>query len=185
MDVDPVEVELDANLPVQLNDEEFIWQHYVNCVEPTAEWTQMRDNLAQHMKPIWPLMSRNVCGAGKMELRRAGKSAMKYKFDHDIVAIQVIIRSYGSATEADRIILDTLISLKKETCWSDNNFPHWFMMTLVDQLKNKLGVTASEEDVSKRVEFFHKRYRVFKGVVGVNRGHWDQVKKRDDASDEL
>ncbi|XP_042012353.1 uncharacterized protein LOC121760805 [Salvia splendens] len=51
MEVDPVEMELDdADLAELGNTEENIGADYVNCVEPTAEWTQTREQLAMN---IW------------------------------------------------------------------------------------------------------------------------------------
>ena len=48
MRVDPIEVELDATNPPEVA-EDIGAQPYVNCVEPTAEWTEFRDNLALNM----------------------------------------------------------------------------------------------------------------------------------------
>ncbi|XP_047974378.1 uncharacterized protein LOC125216663 [Salvia hispanica] len=47
--IDPVEIELDGAKPTVTQDEAFIGVEYVDCVEPTQEWTQTRDNLAMNM----------------------------------------------------------------------------------------------------------------------------------------
>ncbi|KAL1543546.1 hypothetical protein AAHA92_20508 [Salvia divinorum] len=49
MDVDPIEAELDENMHTITPEEEFIGLDYVDCVEPSAEWTVTRDNLALNM----------------------------------------------------------------------------------------------------------------------------------------
>ncbi|XP_041993309.1 uncharacterized protein LOC121743961 isoform X1 [Salvia splendens] len=49
MEVDPVEVELDGENGQPLVDEEFIGHDYVDFVEPSAEWTQSRDDIALNM----------------------------------------------------------------------------------------------------------------------------------------
>ncbi|XP_042005234.1 uncharacterized protein LOC121753976 isoform X2 [Salvia splendens] len=49
MGVDPIEVELDETNPPVAVAEDIGANPYVNCVEPTAEWTSFRDNLALNM----------------------------------------------------------------------------------------------------------------------------------------
>lgn len=49
MEVDPVEVELDGEIGRPLVEEEFIGHDYVDRVEPSAEWTQTRDDIALNM----------------------------------------------------------------------------------------------------------------------------------------
>ena len=50
MAVDPIEVELDVDMNTATDhDEQFIGLDYVDCIEPTPEWTATRDNLAVHM----------------------------------------------------------------------------------------------------------------------------------------
>ncbi|KAL1559488.1 hypothetical protein AAHA92_09825 [Salvia divinorum] len=49
MDVDPVEAELDGESFLSTNDEEVNTQDYVDCVEPSVEWTQIRDDIALNM----------------------------------------------------------------------------------------------------------------------------------------
>ncbi|XP_047961603.1 uncharacterized protein LOC125206385 [Salvia hispanica] len=49
MAIDPVEAELDGAIPNVTQDGAFIGAEYVDCIEPTQEWTQTRDNLAMNM----------------------------------------------------------------------------------------------------------------------------------------
>ncbi|XP_042009234.1 uncharacterized protein LOC121757827 [Salvia splendens] len=49
MDVDPVEVELDYDEPAILPEEDNIGVDYVGSVEPSAQWTQLRDAHALNM----------------------------------------------------------------------------------------------------------------------------------------
>ncbi|XP_041995632.1 uncharacterized protein LOC121745734 [Salvia splendens] len=50
MDVDPVEVELDYDEPAILPEEDSIGVDYVDSVEPSAQWTQLRD---AHVLNMW------------------------------------------------------------------------------------------------------------------------------------
>lgn len=49
MAIDPVEAELDGETMDYTEDEDFSAHEYVACVEPTADWTQKREELAAHM----------------------------------------------------------------------------------------------------------------------------------------
>ncbi|XP_042065703.1 uncharacterized protein LOC121809234 [Salvia splendens] len=50
MVIDPVEIELDGAVgPQTPTEEEYVGLDFVDCVEPTQEWTQTRDNLALNM----------------------------------------------------------------------------------------------------------------------------------------
>lgn len=47
--IDPIEDELDGDSIVMVEEEQNIGQEYVDCVEPSTEWTQTRDEIAMHM----------------------------------------------------------------------------------------------------------------------------------------
>ncbi|KAL1543544.1 hypothetical protein AAHA92_20506 [Salvia divinorum] len=77
-------------------------------------------------------------------------------------------------SETDTILSDTIIGLKKETRWTESYFPSWFLMTAEQELKTKAGVVVSEDEVSTRIDVFHKRYQIFKDVVGLCGAQWDR-----------
>ena len=82
---------------------------------------------------------------------------------------------YGPWTaEADLILLDTMIKLKKETNWTENQFPSWFLMTAEQELRSKAGVLVSEEDISKRLVVLLRRYKIFKDVSLKFGAKWDR-----------
>ena len=49
MPIDPFEAALDGDSLVLAEDEQNIGLEYVDCVEPSAEWNQTRDDIAMHM----------------------------------------------------------------------------------------------------------------------------------------
>lgn len=49
MSIDPVELEIDGTICSEAEEDESVGVDYVDCVEPTQEWTQTRDNLAMNM----------------------------------------------------------------------------------------------------------------------------------------
>ncbi|XP_047957256.1 uncharacterized protein LOC125202826 [Salvia hispanica] len=49
MEIDPVELALDSTASNTIQEEENIGLDYVDCVEPTAAWTQFRDSIAMSM----------------------------------------------------------------------------------------------------------------------------------------
>ncbi|XP_042038415.1 protein ANTAGONIST OF LIKE HETEROCHROMATIN PROTEIN 1-like [Salvia splendens] len=49
MEVDPVELELDTNMNTTNTKEDNVGGEYVDCVEPSSDWTQFRDSLALNM----------------------------------------------------------------------------------------------------------------------------------------
>ena len=49
MPIDPFEAEIDGDSSVMGEEEQNIGLEYVDCIEPTAEWTQTRDDIAMHM----------------------------------------------------------------------------------------------------------------------------------------
>ena len=85
----------------------------------------------------------------------------------------------------DSIVLDTMLTMKKETRWTGNNFPSWFLMTAAQELQTRMGIVVTEEELAKRMVIMHRRYRVFKAVVRTFGAQWDQDNKIITASDEL
>ncbi|XP_042056398.1 uncharacterized protein LOC121800982 [Salvia splendens] len=49
MEVDPVELELDTNMNVENAEDDGVSGDYVDCVEPSSDWTHFRDSLAVNM----------------------------------------------------------------------------------------------------------------------------------------
>ena len=58
MPVDPIEVQLDGYVEYNVEKAEGTGNEFVDHVEPTTEWTQFRDNLANamwnHSQLEWP-----------------------------------------------------------------------------------------------------------------------------------
>ena len=49
MATDPIELELDGQPTAPTTDEHHVPREYIDYVEPSAEWTQMRDAIAMNM----------------------------------------------------------------------------------------------------------------------------------------
>ncbi|XP_047983542.1 uncharacterized protein LOC125224221 isoform X2 [Salvia hispanica] len=49
MSTDPVEIALDVDVPMVVNGAPYVANNYVDCVDPSPEWTALRDAIAQEM----------------------------------------------------------------------------------------------------------------------------------------
>ncbi|KAL1545563.1 hypothetical protein AAHA92_22272 [Salvia divinorum] len=79
--------------------------------------------------------------------------------------------------EIDIILVDTIISLKRETRWTLHEFPSWFLLTAVQEIEINIGVLFSEVDLCDRLEVLRVRYRTFKEVLGHCGAYWDMPSK--------